>query len=90
MKGPIPDYLESVDPDSSSFPASWFDAAIRELRDDQYFVHCQICGKPFKSLAQVLTLQADHKTPRCRGGKTTWVNLQILCGPCNLRKRDSI
>lgn len=30
----------------------------------------------------------DHITPLARGGKHAPYNLQLLCGPCNLRKSD--
>ncbi|MGL4423036.1 MAG: HNH endonuclease signature motif containing protein [Gemmataceae bacterium] len=31
-------------------------------------------------------LHGDHATSWSQGGRTTWDNLQLLCGPCNLRK----
>lgn len=31
-------------------------------------------------------LEADHVVPECKGGKTTFANLQTLCKPCNVKK----
>lgn len=88
----MPDYLEPADPASRRFPDGWFDAAILLLSDEQGWVSCQSenCKERFKGRAQLRSLHADHIKPYSRGGRTTWENLQILCGPCNLEKNDSI
>ena len=47
---------------------------------------CPGCGACFRGLAGFRALHADHLTPWKENGKTTWANLQLLCGPCNLSK----
>jgi 5-methylcytosine-specific restriction endonuclease McrA len=43
---------------------------------------CQYCGNrlPPKQL------NYDHVVPRCRGGKTDWLNVATACFPCNTKK----
>ena len=43
---------------------------------------CQYCNK--KLLYDVATV--DHVVPRSKGGKGTWDNLVLCCGPCNVKK----
>lgn len=51
---------------------------------DQYT--CQYCGaQPGK---HALTL--DHVVPRARGGRTSWENIVVACGPCNQRKGNRL
>jgi len=45
---------------------------------------CQYCGT--KLTKNTATL--DHVVPSSRGGKTTWDNTVIACGPCNSAKGD--
>lgn len=47
------------------------------IRDGE---HCQECGT-------TADLQVDHIMPRALGGGDWLPNRQLLCGPCNLRKR---
>jgi hypothetical protein len=44
---------------------------------------CVQCGADYP-------IHYDHILPFSRGGSNTVENIQILCGPCNLRKSDSI
>jgi 5-methylcytosine-specific restriction endonuclease McrA len=91
MIGSLPTYLEAVDPHFRSFPASWRDAAIRELFDDLIGgIICPGCKGLFRYRAGLRKLQADHIFPFSRGGLTTWENLQLLCGACNLKKLASV
>lgn len=43
---------------------------------------CPYCGERF----ELEEMEADHKTPWSKGGKTTPDNLQMLCRECNRRK----
>ena len=45
--------------------------------------HCQMCKSTFD-------LQIDHVFPLSKGGNNDTENLQLLCFPCNLKKRDSV
>ncbi len=60
------------------------DAVFNRAKQGSEYV-CAGCGKrsPYRALFHI-----DHVYPRSRGGKTTEVNLQLLCRPCNLAKGD--
>ena len=45
---------------------------------------CQYCGTKLTSKTATL----DHVVPSSKGGKTTWDNTVIACGPCNSAKGD--
>lgn len=45
---------------------------------------CQYCG----ARGDFETLNYDHVTPRCRGGRTTWENIATACYPCNTAKAN--
>jgi 5-methylcytosine-specific restriction endonuclease McrA len=90
MMGEPPDNLEEVGCRARTFPKSWRDAAIRALYDDERGgVLCPRCKGLFRGRRELSQLHADHIIAWSRGGLTTWQNLQILCGPCNLAKHDS-
>jgi 5-methylcytosine-specific restriction endonuclease McrA len=87
MKEPKPDGLDPVDPKDRFYPASWRDAAIRILFDEERDgLVCKGCQRLFRGRAELRTLHADHIVAWGRGGRTTWENLQILCRSCNLLK----
>ncbi len=87
MTGDLPDFLEAVDPSSRHFPASWRDAAIRELYDSRNGgFRCLGCAGTFRRPAELRRLHGDHIVPFSRGGLTVWSNLQLLCANCNLKK----
>lgn len=87
MQGPPPDDLDPVDQRARLFPPSWKDFAIRLLFDEALGgVKCAACAAIFRTRAELRSLQADHIVAWARGGLTTWENLQLLCGPCNLLK----
>lgn len=44
---------------------------------------CQMCGEKDH-------LEFDHIFPASLGGKGTYANLQLLCGPCNKFKSDNL
>jgi 5-methylcytosine-specific restriction endonuclease McrA len=43
---------------------------------------CQFCGKRF----HYDDLTFDHIVPRCKGGKTSWLNITTACKTCNGNK----
>ncbi len=45
---------------------------------------CAICGKRF----DFRDMHGDHRIPWCKGGKTEYENLDMLCVPCNLAKNS--
>lgn len=45
---------------------------------------CAICGQPF----DFKDMHGDHRKPWCKGGKTEYSNLDMLCVPCNLKKNS--
>ncbi len=45
---------------------------------------CAICNKPF----ELEEMEADHKIPWSKGGKTTLENCQLLCQACNREKSN--
>ena len=49
------------------------------LRDE---ASCQYCSTPLQR--NQITL--DHVQPVSKGGKTSWENIVLACGPCNSRK----
>lgn len=45
---------------------------------------CQYCGQEKKRPE----LTVDHIIPKCKGGKSTWLNITTACRDCNWRKAD--
>ncbi len=89
MRSPRPAYIEDVAPERRLFPASWRDAAIRDLFDDERGgVVCAICQGLARRPAELRGLHCDHIVPYAKGGRTTWENLQLLCAPCNWSKNS--
>lgn len=91
MTGEQPGYIEAIAIDRRSFPPSWRDAAIRALIDMRSGgVTCPRCTQVFRGRAALRNLHCDHILPFSRGGRTTWANLQLLCGPCNWEKNNRV
>ena len=89
----MPQNLERADPRDRTFPPSWKDAAIRALYDQGVKcqgVNCSHGERVFFGGNQLRMLQADHIIPWSLGGLTTWENLQLLCGCCNLAKSNHV
>ncbi len=86
-----PAYLEDCDPYIRTFPESWKTAYWRlhgSTIEEGY--ECPLCKRKFKAHRGFSELHADHKLAFINGGLTTWENLQLLCGSCNLKKSKSI
>ena len=66
-------------------PAHHRRAAERDLLFQTQGGKCNSCGQEI-SLREVFV---DHITPRTQGGPESISNLQLLCGPCASRKKDS-
>ena len=47
---------------------------------------CQYCGEKFDEY----DLTQDHVVPKKFGGKTTWENIVLACGPCNWNRGHDI
>jgi len=47
---------------------------------------CAGCGQSFP--LERMTL--DHRIPKSKGGTLAYSNIQLMCGPCNQRKADSM
>ena len=93
MNCQMPQNLERADPRDRTFPPSWKDAAIRALYDQGVKcqgVNCSHGERVFFGGNQLRMLQADHIIPWSLGGLTTWENLQLLCGSCNLAKSNHV
>jgi 5-methylcytosine-specific restriction endonuclease McrA len=91
MTGAQPACIEAVALDRRTYPPSWRDAAIRALIDVRTAgVTCPRCDRLFRGRAALRNLHCDHIVPFSRGGRTTWQNLQLLCGPCNWEKNNRV
>lgn len=58
-----------------------FSASALYVRD---LGRCQYCDVELNRKNRTV----DHIVPRSQGGKTTWENVALSCGPCNHRKAD--
>ena len=58
-----------------------FSRASLLVRDDGI---CQYCG----TTLNLKTATIDHVIPSSKGGRTSWTNCSLACGPCNSRKGD--
>jgi len=94
---PKPPNLEPCDPWARSFPESWKTAYWRRAGGTTAEGYeCPGCKQRFSGPAGYDIMHSDHIRPyttfdtsRTDPGPTVWENLQVLCGPCNLRKSRS-
>lgn len=54
----------------------------------RWYPHCPCCGRRWEQIED--SISQDHIIPISRGGANTVVNVQPLCQPCNLWKRDHL
>lgn len=84
---PKPSYLEECVSNYRTFPDGWKTAYWRlygGTTKEGY--ECPLCKKRFLGPVGFAELHADHIKAITNGGLTIWENLQLLCGPCNLKK----
>ncbi|MGZ9219932.1 MAG: HNH endonuclease [Candidatus Binatia bacterium] len=53
-------------------------------------VRCSGCKQYFQGRPNLRRLEPDHIRPWCKGGLTTWENLQLLCRACNREKSGNV
>ena len=73
----------SVDP-KRLFTRDDKERLLEQVKCEDGLYPCAECGNHFR--AEELTI--DHKKPWSLGGRTELSNAQLLCRPCNSRKRD--
>src|SRR5258708_2068119 len=85
-----PPYLSICDPETRLFPLDWRREyfCLPSGVEDGYT--SPSCGRRFFGPGPdgFEELHGDHRIPWSKGGRTTWENLQLLCGSCNLSKSD--
>ncbi len=83
-----PPYLSECDPASRIYPADWKWIYYHIHGGTKEGYRCPMCGRLFVGPGKdgYEQLHGDHAISWTDGGRTTWENLQLLCGPCNLRK----
>ncbi|MBY0563522.1 MAG: HNH endonuclease [Hyphomonadaceae bacterium] len=85
--GDKPIEIEDIEPQARTFPAGWRDAAVRALFSEEIAgVRCARCEFVARRPSELRRLHCDHIVAYSKGGLSTWTNLQLLCGPCNLSK----
>ena len=83
-----PPYLPECNPESRVYPSDWKWAYFMLHGGTKGGYQCPMCMRVFVGPGKdgYQQLHGDHTTSWFDGGRTTWDNLQLLCGPCNLRK----
>lgn len=86
----LPLHLSDCDSDARIFPNDWKWAFYRLHGGIKEGFFCPICKRRFLGHGQqgFSGLHGDHVIPWSKGGKTTWNNLQLLCGSCNSKKSN--
>ncbi|WP_407936122.1 HNH endonuclease [Gemmata algarum] len=85
-----PPFLSECNPESRLYPSDWKWAYYKlqgGITEDGY--QCPRCERRFFGPSDFAELHGDHRVSWSQGGRTTWDNLCLLCGPCNLRKSAS-
>ena len=73
-RGPRPGFAIAVDSDPRYVTVATWKAVVQ--RDGG---QCKLCGR--KLTRKEITM--DHIIPVSRGGRSTFENLRVACGPCN-------
>ena len=83
--------LFPVDRCARQFPVEWKDVWFRERQEKGPngipVYRCPICREIFDH-SETDLLHGDHVWPYALFGETSWQNYQLICGKCNIRKRD--
>lgn len=85
-----PEYLSDCAPLQRTFPLDWKVAYFRLNGGSENGYACPLCQRVFRGAGDFDELHGDHVIPYSAGGRTTWENLQLLCGSCNLSKSDRV
>ncbi len=83
-----PAFLTVCNPESRIYPSDWKWAFYRLNGGTTTGYQCPMCMRTFLGPGAngYDELHGDHLRSWLSGGRTTWDNLQLLCGPCNLHK----
>src|SRR5208283_3180252 len=88
--GEAPQFIK-CNPLSRFFPPDWKDVWFRRMtdrgEDGIAWYECPLCNRRFDH-RDIDYLQGDHVWPYSLFGDTSWANYQLICGACNLAKRD--
>lgn len=77
-------YIYLLTGDEKHLSIRAFDDRMRRTAYEQQKGICPGCGEHF----EIDQMQADHRTPWSKGGKTVAENCVMLCQPCNRKKWD--
>lgn len=81
-------HADCRDMTASRFPLDKYRDGLIERDGDTCALCCVKDGEMSERTTTKVTLQPDHIIPHAHGGKDSMSNLQLLCQPCNLFKKE--